>query len=146
MSQLSRFQRGAMVLLCLSPLSQAIAQTGTYNYGFCVGIAGTPPVNQVTRAFSRGPAATDLRAAFVQELGKKYGGEVRRDATGCRMFATASEAETAHDQVLAQVRGKPLVELDWLPPGASALSQATYPPKSKPLAPDSAAPHAPGER
>jgi hypothetical protein len=118
-----------------------MAQTAPYKYGFCLGIAGTPPVNQITRAFALATTGPDLRAAFMQSLGKKYGGNVRRDATGCRMFATGPEAERAYDQVLAQVRGKPLVELDWLPESASAL-KATAPPRAEGTI-ESSTPHTP---
>lgn len=113
----------AMLLSFLIPVASAVAQGATYKYGFCMGVAGTSPTNYLTRAFVLGPTNGDLRAEFMRDLGAGHGGNVRRDATGCRMFATALEAEKARTEVLEQARKgpKPPVDLDWLPKGATAL-------------------------
>lgn len=113
----------AFVLLSLAPHASAVAQGATYKHGFCMGVAGLPPVNYLTRAFVLGPANGDLRAEFMRDLGASHGGNVRRDATGCRMFATAAEAEKTRTELLEQARKgpKPPVGIDWLPKGATAL-------------------------
>jgi hypothetical protein len=147
MSRTFRSLCGAITLLFLSswPFAQAIAQTQSYKYGFCTGVAGSPPDNYITRAFALGPASADLRAEFMRGLGEKYGGNVRRDATGCRMSPSASEAEQARSRLLDQARSmpKPFVAIDWIPKGATALSAPPPAPGSKANGSDTAGPHNP---
>lgn len=116
----------ALSLFSLWTFTSAIAQTVTYKDGFCLGVAGLPPANYITPAFDLGPTSGDLRAEFMRGLGEKYGGNVRRDATGCRMFPTASEAEEARRQLLEQSRtmSTRIVEIDWVPTGATPLPAA----------------------
>ncbi len=131
MSRTIRSPYSAVAILLLSSLAlaPALGQTVTYKYGFCLGVAGLPPANYVTRAFVLGSTNVDLRAEFMHSLGDEYGGNVRRDATGCRMFLTASEAEQAHSQLLDQSRTMttPLVAIDWIPKGATPLTAAAAP-------------------
>jgi hypothetical protein len=131
MSRTIRSPYSAIAFLFLSSLAlaPAIGQTVTYKYGFCLGVAGLPPANYVTRAFVLGPTSGDLRAEFMHGLGEKYGGNVRRDATGCRMFPTASEAEQAYSQLLDQSRTMttPIVAIDWIPKGATPLTADAAP-------------------
>jgi hypothetical protein len=131
MSPTIRNPYGAIVFLFLSSwaFAPAVGQTVTYKYGFCLGVAGLPPANYGTRAFVLGPTRGDLRAEFMRGLDEQYGGNVRRDATGCRMFPTASEAEQAYSQLLDQSRTmtSPLVVIDWIPKGATPLTAAAAP-------------------
>jgi len=101
-----------------------------YEYGFCTGVAEMPPANHFTRVFALGPTSGDFSGEFMQALGQKYPGTVRRDATGCRMFPTASEAEQARSHLLEQF-DKPPVVIDWLPKGATALTTTTPPSGAK---------------
>jgi hypothetical protein len=131
MSRTIRSSYSAVAFLFLSSLAfaPAICQTVTYKYGFCLGVAGLPPANYVTHTFVLGPTSGDLRAEFMHGLSEQYGGNVRRDATGCRMFPTASEAEQASSQLLDQSRTMttPLVAIDWIPKGATPLTAAAAP-------------------
>lgn len=89
-------------------------------------MASYPPVNYVTRAFELKPTGADRAVEFMQALDKEHGGNVRRDATGCRMFETAAEAGMEHGKLLDQSRrmGTKFVELTWLPSSATALPAA----------------------
>jgi hypothetical protein len=128
----------ALLLLCTLAFHPARAQA--YKHGFCMGIAGVPPVNYVTRAFVLGSTSVDL-AAFRNDLEKNHGGNVRIDATGCRMFPTAAETAGALRQLLEQSRTMSfkLVSVDWLPEGASALPAGAPDPgaSAKPSSPAS---------
>lgn len=126
MSRTTPFLRCAIALLCIAAWASSPAAAQTYHYGFCLGVAGYPPVNYVTRAFELKPTGADRRIEFMQALDKEHGGNVRRDATGCRMFETAAEAATAHGQLLEQTRrmGTKFVGLTWLPTSATALPAA----------------------
>jgi hypothetical protein len=112
----------------------ATAQGESYNYGFCMGVAGVPPVNYLGRPFLRGSTNVDAVALFRRDLGEKHGSNVRIDATGCRFYATAAEVEAAHRQLMEQSKGmrSPFVTIDWVPPGGKALSPAAPAPGSKP--------------
>lgn len=116
----------ALLMLSFTLVASATAQTAPYNYGYCMGTAGAPPSNYVTRTFLLGPTSVDWQALFMRDLAAKYGGNLRRDATGCRMFATAAEAAKAHAELMGYAGRMPfpLVSIDWLPAGAKPLSAA----------------------
>lgn len=130
---------GVIAVLALSsmPAMPALAQTVSYNYGFCLGVAGLPPANYVTGAFVRSAPSVDINALFRHDLGEKHGGNVRIDATGCRMFPAAEAASTALRQLHEQSKGmkSPFVVIDWVPTGAKALPQPAPTPVAKPAKP-----------
>lgn len=135
----------ALLFLSSCPFASAIAQTTRYNYGFCTGVSGLPPQNHLTRAFVLGPAGADVQAELMRVLDEKYGGNVRRDAAGCRMFLTAPEAVQARGHLLDQARTmpKPFILIDWIPKGATALSMPAPEPGTKANGSDTAAPRNP---
>jgi len=129
----------AILFLSLSVVTAAMAQAPAQKYGFCRGLAGNPRVNNFTRLFVLGPSSPPgALSGFLTFLHKKYAGYTTQE-TGCRTFATAAEAETAYRKELAEstpyASTWPLVEIEWIPDGGSAVAGSG-------LAPASAAPAA----
>lgn len=156
---MSRFIRTAghalaILFLSLSAFTAALAQAPGEKYGFCQGLAGNPRVNNFTRLFQLGPTnTTGALSGFLQYVHKKYDGMITQEM-GCRTFATAAEAEAAYRKELADSAPHaatwPIVEIDWIPQGGSAiagtgLAPASAPPAAapKPQAPASAPAAAP---
>src|SRR5688572_12259106 len=116
----------AVLFLSLSAFTAAMAQAPAQKYGFCQGLAGNPRVNNFTRVFVLGPSSPPgAMSGFLQYLHKKYAGYTTQE-TGCRTFATAAEAESAYkselDASAPHAATWPIVEIDWIPQGGSALS------------------------
>ena len=138
----------AILVLSVSAVTAAMAQSPAQNYGFCHGLAGNPRVNNYTRLFVLGPSSPPgAMSGFLRDLHQRYSGFVTQEL-GCRTFVTAAEAETAYRKMLdesAQYAATwPLVEIDWIPEGGSTLSGAAAAPTSAPAAaaskPDSPVP------
>lgn len=136
--------QAALPLLLLSTFGFRQASAQAYTHGFCMGVAGAPPGNYVTRAFVLSSTNADVTALFRNALGKEHEGNVRLDASGCRFFPTAAEATAALRQLWSQSRTMSfkLVSINWLPAGASALP-AEVPDSgtgAKPASPSSSGP------
>ena len=128
----------AFLLLSFSACTAAMAQTPAHKYGFCQGLAGNPRVNNFTRVFALGPSSPPgALSGFIVDLHKRYGGYVTQEI-GCRMFATGAEAEAAYRKELADsapyAATWPIVDIDWLPEGGSALSGGAAAPAPAPAA------------
>ena len=131
----------ALGLLSLSAVTAAHAQTGRYNYGYCYGIGGPPRVEVISRAFVLGPEGVSGSAsiALSNAVFKRYG--LLREH-GCSMFATAAEAEAKHRELVNQIVGNlgpdAVALVNWIPPGATALSAPVK--EAEPVAPKPQAP------
>jgi hypothetical protein len=139
MKLVSRFTRAAggaasILSLSLAAFTAAIAQAPAQTYGFCQGLAGNPRVNNFTRLFVLGPSSPPgAISGFLQFLHTKYAGATTQEI-GCRSFTTAAEAETAYRKELADSAAHaatwPLIEIDWIPEGGSAVSRSGLAPAS----------------
>ena len=137
----------AIQLLSLSAVTAAMAQAPAQKYGFCHGLAGNPRVNNFTRLFVLGPASPPgAMSGFLQYLHKRYAG-ITTQEVGCRTFVTAAEAEAAYRKTLDESAPHaavwPIVKIDWIPEGGSAVSGAPLPPAVAAPAPVAAKPVSP---
>ena len=119
----------ALVLLSLSAFTAANAQATAYKYGYCYGTAGNPRGVTFTKTFVLPPSndRAALGASFYSHLSMIYGGYTT-DENDCPVFTTAAEAEAARKKLRDDIASRPangqVVEIDWIPPGASLASGA----------------------